>query len=235
MDIHKPKAAHSWREFLIEIGTIICGILIALGLEQAVEVVHRNAEVREARELLRDDLKTRSQELGYSIEEDRCVLQQLDRYDAWADGGAKPDRFRMYSTLSRSSVWETVKGTAVPHMSIPERVQLTNLFDLTDDSARNRMMQLVQWDQLDRAWSHGSLQNGEARKLHEEVAVFRTDTRAHAQENLAALDMISAFGIQPSPLTKFWRDKLAWVCGGRAEDPFAVIDPKTAAKDRSRP
>ena len=44
MDIHKPKAAHSWREFLIEIGTIICGILIALALEQAVESVHRSAE-----------------------------------------------------------------------------------------------------------------------------------------------------------------------------------------------
>ena len=33
MEIHKPKAAHSVREFLIEIGTIVCGILIALGLE----------------------------------------------------------------------------------------------------------------------------------------------------------------------------------------------------------
>jgi hypothetical protein len=40
MEIHKPKAAHSIREFLIEIGTIICGILIALGLEQAVEAAH---------------------------------------------------------------------------------------------------------------------------------------------------------------------------------------------------
>ena len=35
MEIHRPKAAHSVREFLIEIGTIVCGILIALGLEQA--------------------------------------------------------------------------------------------------------------------------------------------------------------------------------------------------------
>ena len=29
MDIHKPKAAHSIREFLIEIGAIICGIIRA--------------------------------------------------------------------------------------------------------------------------------------------------------------------------------------------------------------
>lgn len=48
MEIHKPKAAHSWREFLIEIGTIVCGILIALGLEQVivrVEWSHRDNDL----------------------------------------------------------------------------------------------------------------------------------------------------------------------------------------------
>jgi hypothetical protein len=40
MEIHKPKAAHSIKEFLIEIGTIICGILIALGLEQGLDQLH---------------------------------------------------------------------------------------------------------------------------------------------------------------------------------------------------
>jgi hypothetical protein len=40
MEIHKPKPAHSIREFLIEIGTIICGIVIALGLEQGLDQLH---------------------------------------------------------------------------------------------------------------------------------------------------------------------------------------------------
>src|SRR4051794_29522861 len=60
MDIHKPRAAHSVREFLIEIGTIICGILIALGLEQVVlrgEWAHRVKAAEDAmrHELLWDD------------------------------------------------------------------------------------------------------------------------------------------------------------------------------------
>ncbi len=60
MDIHKPKAAHSWREFLTEIGTIVCGILIALGLEQLVvraEWAHKveAAETAMLHELLEDD------------------------------------------------------------------------------------------------------------------------------------------------------------------------------------
>jgi hypothetical protein len=45
MEIHRPKAAHSIGEFLVEIATIICGILIALGLEQAIETLHWRHEV----------------------------------------------------------------------------------------------------------------------------------------------------------------------------------------------
>ncbi len=50
MEIHKPKAAHSWREFLIEIGTIVCGILIAIALEQSVEWLHWRESVTRAEE-----------------------------------------------------------------------------------------------------------------------------------------------------------------------------------------
>jgi hypothetical protein len=46
VDIHKPKAAHNGREFAIEIATIICGIVIALGLEQLVEALHRGHPLR---------------------------------------------------------------------------------------------------------------------------------------------------------------------------------------------
>lgn len=56
MDIHKPKPVHSWREFLTEIGTIICGILIALALEQAIEAVRHGGEAREARKNTESEL-----------------------------------------------------------------------------------------------------------------------------------------------------------------------------------
>ncbi|MDQ2764026.1 MAG: hypothetical protein M3Y22_11270 [Pseudomonadota bacterium] len=40
VDIHKPKPVHSWREFLSEIGIVVCGIVIALTGEQVVEQIH---------------------------------------------------------------------------------------------------------------------------------------------------------------------------------------------------
>jgi hypothetical protein len=50
VDIHKPKAVHSWRELLKEIGIIVIGVVIALGAEQAVESIHwmRQVDVGEA-------------------------------------------------------------------------------------------------------------------------------------------------------------------------------------------
>ena len=57
MDIHKPKAAHSWREFAVEIGTIICGILIALSLEQGVEGLHHRHLAEQAEDDLAAGLK----------------------------------------------------------------------------------------------------------------------------------------------------------------------------------
>ena len=50
MEIHRPKAVHSWRELLKEIGIIVIGVVIALGAEQAVESLHwmRQVDVGEA-------------------------------------------------------------------------------------------------------------------------------------------------------------------------------------------
>ena len=48
LDVHPPhEAAHTWKDFFIHIATIVIGLLIAIGLEQTVEMVHRASERRE--------------------------------------------------------------------------------------------------------------------------------------------------------------------------------------------
>ena len=45
LDVHAPHAsAHTWRDFFVHIATIAVGLLIALGLEQTVEAIHRHHE-----------------------------------------------------------------------------------------------------------------------------------------------------------------------------------------------
>jgi hypothetical protein len=45
LDVHPPhETAHTWRDFFIHIATICIGLLIAIALEQAVEVLHHRHE-----------------------------------------------------------------------------------------------------------------------------------------------------------------------------------------------
>ena len=55
MDIHKPKTWHGPGEFFREYLIIVVGVLTALGGEQAIEWMHRRAELAETREALREE------------------------------------------------------------------------------------------------------------------------------------------------------------------------------------
>ena len=53
LEVHPPHAAvHSWRDFGIHIVTIVCGLLIAVGIEQVVTRIHEHNEIAETRAAL---------------------------------------------------------------------------------------------------------------------------------------------------------------------------------------
>jgi len=56
MEVHPPHHTIStWRDFFVHMATICLGLLIALGLEQTVEIIHRAHERQELREALDHD------------------------------------------------------------------------------------------------------------------------------------------------------------------------------------
>jgi hypothetical protein len=58
LDVHPPhESAHTWRDFLIHIATICVGLLIAIGLEQAVEALHHRHE----RQVLIQEMRAESE------------------------------------------------------------------------------------------------------------------------------------------------------------------------------
>ena len=91
LDIHPPhEAVHTWRDFFIHIATIVVGLLIAIGLEQTVETIHRRHERTELLQRLHEEsqqivnecaqskavLATRDQQLSSRIEQLQVVLWQ---------------------------------------------------------------------------------------------------------------------------------------------------------------
>ena len=62
MEIHAPtKPVESIREFLIHLSMVTIGILIALGLEQAVEAWHHHEPGVEARENISNEIRDNKQ------------------------------------------------------------------------------------------------------------------------------------------------------------------------------
>jgi hypothetical protein len=82
MEIHKPKAAHTIREFLTEIGTIICGILIALGLEQIAAAIHERKIAGEASESVRAEVRENLFWMERRAMSQACFRKRLDEVGA---------------------------------------------------------------------------------------------------------------------------------------------------------
>ena len=81
VEIHKPHAAKTWKEFFIELGTIVAGILIALGLEQTVETTHNHSRTAQARQTIHVEV---SHNIGFLVSRARiesCVSRRLDEVE----------------------------------------------------------------------------------------------------------------------------------------------------------
>ena len=80
LDVRTPhETAHTWQDFFIHVGTICVGLLIAIALEQAVEVIHRRHQRHQLEENLRAELQVNQQ----VIRDDVAIIDaDLDQVSA---------------------------------------------------------------------------------------------------------------------------------------------------------
>jgi hypothetical protein len=73
LDVHPPHSpTHTWKDFFIHVGTICVGLLIAVGLEQTVELFHH----RHQRHQLEEQLRTET------LDNMNRALQNIDAFTA---------------------------------------------------------------------------------------------------------------------------------------------------------
>jgi hypothetical protein len=213
MEIHKPKLARNWREFAVEIGTIICGILIALGLEQTVRWLERRAEVAEAREALRTEIARNAHIALYSIEEERCFTGYWDKAAMWVNGGPRP-QIKLTGGINTlvGSTWDVVKVGAVSHMPLKERLAYSSFYDAVAGQTymveRERDVSVRLFGLMGRA----TLTSADVQGALDEVAQVRLLAGLHSGSSTFIVKSAKALGIDPAPLTEDERDHLARVC-----------------------
>ncbi len=128
MEVHPPEhGIHNWRDFLVHMGTITLGLLIALGLEAAAESVHHHHQVAEAREQIHIELD----ENRKITAKDREILQnayaqmRTNLTALQADGPVDSSklRFGWFWNSGESSAWQTARDTGAVALMPYDEVQ----------------------------------------------------------------------------------------------------------------
>lgn len=213
MDIHKPKHWHGLREFLKEYVIIVVGVLTALGAEQVAELAHRATEVREARESLQAEIKVNMGAIVWGIEEDKCLLSQIDAYGAWARGGPKPATLRSLLPGFGASSWDTVKASAVTHMPLHERLMLAELYDGLANQQKVVDLQRSNSQVLFGAHERDALSPSDAGRVLDAVANERAMANFYAANGKGLLAKAADLGARPPALGPEERVALATLCG----------------------
>jgi hypothetical protein len=134
MEVHKPKAAHSWGEFAREMGAVVLGILIALALEQAVEAAHWAHAVREGETSLKEELGAQADFYALRQVTHGCIERRLDLIQGVVDGvrggvhEAPLGRITFpQGALIRRDGWEALStGAVLAHLD-PNRLKTYSL------------------------------------------------------------------------------------------------------------
>jgi hypothetical protein len=121
LDVHPPHhPTHTWKDFFIHIATIVVGLLIAIGLEQAVEVFHHRHQLKEVRAQLDQEGELDRRILEYDKEmyrqmdvelaADITLLQHRDAGDKKPIAGKL--RYAWFGLALHDGAWQSAKQSA---------------------------------------------------------------------------------------------------------------------------
>ena len=85
MDEQKPSPARKWRAFLLEFGTIVLGVSVALTAQQAVDWLHWRSEVADARGIIASEMANNLRNAAFQLSARACVTSRLDELGRFLD------------------------------------------------------------------------------------------------------------------------------------------------------
>lgn len=161
LDVHPAQhAANSWKEFFVHIATIVVGLLIAVCLEQMVELVHHHRELAQVRRELSDERETNRKAIAKvtvawrwetaQLENNLMVLAYLQGHPGTADENLPGSLMWSHASEPHSeAVWDAAKTGGVTSLMSREEIEAY-------EDAYNKLRQvddarLLAWDALNDA------------------------------------------------------------------------------------
>jgi hypothetical protein len=156
MDIHLPKPIHGWRAFIGEVGIIVLGVLIALGLGQLAESIHENTIAGEARDAVRAEVRENLWWLDYRGLREPCIrrrLAELDDLLARARRGEATPLVHYIGILPHAKIttlrWEANSQAGRASLfSGDEQRSLGNMYYTTQQFFQTQSQEEVTWSRM---------------------------------------------------------------------------------------
>jgi hypothetical protein len=223
MDIHKPKPWHGTREFGKELATIVLGVLIALGAEQAVEWLHMRTEMAEARAAMQTEIRDDLRALVSEAREDACYRSRMVAFAAWAGGAAPrpPGGGGMVMEGLTLNAWEMAKTGALPHMPLKERLAFAAFYADADNQMSLVRMVRQQAIAVGGYRARQTLRPEEAAALIRESAELRSLLVGEARNVTYMLDEGRQLGLGPDPEHPQNKARVDALCAAYPPEPAA--------------
>jgi hypothetical protein len=114
MHFHLPKPLHGWRQFMGEVGIIVLGVLIALGAEQLVGIVHQRSEAEQAKDDVKLEIAKNLASMVQRQKTEECVQRRLNAIGLYLAALNRGERPAQPKWIGRPQVWtmSTTRWTA---------------------------------------------------------------------------------------------------------------------------
>jgi len=130
------ESIQTWKSFFIHIATIVIGLLIAVGLEQAVETIHWHIQVRTARDVLRQELLGADGFYEFRVAVNECVAQRLSKLNDIVESIAEHAKIEPVGDLSlhighllTDDAWQSERAAqTLVHFPAAERMRYSTMY-----------------------------------------------------------------------------------------------------------
>ena len=192
MHVHLPKPLHGWREFAGEVGIIVLGVLIALGVEQFASAVHDRASAHDARQAIRAEIALNLSYMKARMITQDCIERRLDEVASLLNSAGEGPLSPQPKWIGQPAIWfnsderwqaATASGRA-SLFSADEQSRLGAIYIATKEFFAAEQREQNAWAQLRglESWS-GPL--GSAGRVHF-VAALQAARQELWETNVAA-------------------------------------------------
>ena len=107
MRIQLPKPLHGWREFAGEVGVIVLGVLIALGLGEFAQAWNDRSNTRDARDAIRARMLFRPRSAVKSCQSatEGCMAKRLNQIVDYLDARSSGKEADPVTWLGKPQQW----------------------------------------------------------------------------------------------------------------------------------